>query len=151
MRQADRLARSTVVHGTHRMIGRSRVRGEFGEALNYVFHQEAYTSARRARGAARAVRLRDAVFAPMSLAFQAMPAPQGQSFVIQAQDAQMQGGLEFNQYASYVGQKLSALGYTRADDPRSATLLVRLDYGVGNAREKVESYGGGWGGGWGPG
>jgi hypothetical protein len=82
--------------------------------------------------------------------FQTMPAPQGQSFVIQAQDAQMQGGLEFNQYAGYVGQKLSALGYTRADDPRSATLLVRLDYGVGNAREKVTSYGGDWGwGGWG--
>jgi uncharacterized protein DUF4136 len=84
--------------------------------------------------------------------FQTMPAPQGQSFVIQAQDAQMQGGLEFNQYASYVGQKLSALGYTRADDPRSATLLVRLDYGVGNAREKVTTtnWGGGWGGwGWG--
>jgi hypothetical protein len=85
--------------------------------------------------------------------FQSMPAPQGQSFVIQAQDAQMQGGIEFSQYANYVGQKLSALGYTRADDPRSATLLVRLDYGVGNAREKVESYGGGWGwdgwGGWG--
>ena len=82
--------------------------------------------------------------------FQTMPAPQGQSFVIQAQDAQMQGGLEFNQYASSVSQKLSALGFTRADDPRSATLLVRLDYGVGNAREKVTTWGGGWGG-WGGG
>ena len=81
--------------------------------------------------------------------FQIMPAPQGQSFVIQAQDAQMQGGIEFSQYAGYVSQKLSALGYTRADDPRSATLLVRLDYGVGNAREKVETWGGGWGPGWG--
>ena len=81
--------------------------------------------------------------------FQTMPAPQGQSFVIQAQDAQMQGGIEFSQYAGYVSQKLSALGYTRADDPRSATLLVRLDYGVGNAREKVETWGGGWGPGWG--
>ena len=56
--------------------------------------------------------------------FQTMPAPQGQSFVVQAQDAQMQGGLEFNQYAGYVSQKLSSLGYTRADDPRSATLLL---------------------------
>jgi hypothetical protein len=83
--------------------------------------------------------------------FQVMPAAQGQSFVIQAQNPNMQGGLEFSQYASLVSQKLTALGYTGADDPRSATLLVRLDYGIANAREKVTSNDwGGWGwGGWG--
>lgn len=82
--------------------------------------------------------------------FQAMPAPQGQSFVVQAVNPQMQGGIEFNQYAGYVSQKLAALGYARADDTRTATLLVRVDYGVGNAREKVTTWGSGWGG-WGPG
>ena len=84
--------------------------------------------------------------------FQTMPAPQGQSFVVQAMDPNVQGGLEFSQYAGLVAQKLTALGYTRADDPRSATLLVRLDYHVGSGREKVTSWGGwgGWGwGGWG--
>jgi hypothetical protein len=88
--------------------------------------------------------------------FQVMPAPQGQSFTIQAMNPNMQGGLEFSQYAALVSQKLTALGYTPAADPASATLLVRLDYHVGGGREKVTSWGdwggpwGGWGGwGWG--
>ena len=82
--------------------------------------------------------------------FQVMPAPQGQSFVVQPMDPADRGGLEFNQYANLVGQKLTALGYVRAADPRSATLLVRLDYGVGNAREKLTTNSWGWGGwGWG--
>src|SRR4029078_7478167 len=79
--------------------------------------------------------------------FQTMPAPQGQSFVIQAQDAQMQGGIEFSQYAGYVSQKLSALGYTRADDPRSATLLVRLDYGLRRRAAQGSHADSGWRGG----
>ena len=33
--------------------------------------------------------------------FQAMPAPQGQSFVIQAADPANNGGLEFSQYADH--------------------------------------------------
>ena len=43
--------------------------------------------------------------------FQLMPAPQGQSFTIQAMNPNMQGGLEFSQYAALVSQKLTALGY----------------------------------------
>ena len=34
--------------------------------------------------------------------FQALPAPQGQSFVVTASDPRLQGGLEFAQYAGLV-------------------------------------------------
>jgi hypothetical protein len=69
--------------------------------------------------------------------FQAMPAPQGQSFVIQAAKAENRGGLEFAQYADIVRHDLIALGYTEASSPRDATLLVTLDYGVDQGRERV--------------
>ena len=69
--------------------------------------------------------------------FQAMPAPQGQSFVIQAAKAENRGGLEFSQYADLVRHDLIALGYTEASSPRDATLLVTMDYGVDNGRERV--------------
>lgn len=87
--------------------------------------------------------------------FQQMPAPQGQSFAIQAADPRLQGGLEFAQYAALVSQRLTALGYQPAAGGRNASLVVNLDYGVDNGSEKVVTtpglgYGG-WGGGWGPG
>jgi hypothetical protein len=69
--------------------------------------------------------------------FQAMPAPQGQSFVIQAAKAENRGGLEFAQYADIVRHDLIALGYSEASSPRDATLLVTLDYGVDQGRERV--------------
>ena len=69
--------------------------------------------------------------------FQAMPAPQGQSFVIQAAKAENRGGLEFSQYADLVRHDLIALGYTEASSPRDATLLVTMDYGVDQGRERV--------------
>ena len=59
--------------------------------------------------------------------FQAMPAPAGQTFVIQPADPQDRGGLEFAQYA--------------------ATFVVTLDYGVDRGREKIVTYpGSGFGG-----
>ena len=69
--------------------------------------------------------------------FQAMPAPQGQSFVIQAAKAENRGGLEFAQYADLVRHDLIALAYTEASSPRDATLVVTMDYGVDNGRERV--------------
>jgi hypothetical protein len=42
--------------------------------------------------------------------FQAMPAPQGQSFVIQPADRDKAGSLEFSQYADHVRRNLIALG-----------------------------------------
>ena len=69
--------------------------------------------------------------------FQAMPAPQGQSFVIQAADPEKNGGLEFSQYAELVRRHLLALGYSDAPSPQQATFVVTLDYGVDQGRERV--------------
>jgi hypothetical protein len=70
--------------------------------------------------------------------FQAMPAPQGQSFVIQPADAADRGGLEFAQYADLVRRHLIALGYSEAASPQAATLLVSLDYGVDNGKPRID-------------
>ena len=69
--------------------------------------------------------------------FQAMPAPQGQSFAIVPADEAKQGGLEFSQYANLVRQHLVAQGYAEAPSPREASLVVELDYGVDDGRERV--------------
>jgi hypothetical protein len=69
--------------------------------------------------------------------FQALPAPQGQSFVIQAANAEDRGGLEFSRYADLVRRHLIAEGYSEAGSPADATLVVTLDYGVDNGRERV--------------
>ena len=79
--------------------------------------------------------------------FQAMPAPQGQAFVIQAARPQDRGGLEFARYADLVRRHLLARGYQEASSPEAATLAVTLDYGVDNGREKIVTYPGmGYGG-----
>src|SRR3546814_9692236 len=72
--------------------------------------------------------------------FQAMPAPQGQSFVIQAADPEDRGGLEFSQYADLVRRNLIAEGYSQAPSPEAATLVVTLDYGVDNGRNAVRTW-----------
>jgi len=83
--------------------------------------------------------------------FQQMPAPAGQSFVIQAADARDRGGIEFGQYADLVRRHLVALGYSQAPDAATANLVVTLDYGVDHGRQQLErrpGFGGwGWGGG----
>ncbi len=72
--------------------------------------------------------------------FQALPAPQGQSFAIQSADPRNQGGLEFSQYADLVRRQLIAEGFTEASSPQTATLLVTLDYGVDQGRERVVTF-----------
>jgi hypothetical protein len=72
-----------------------------------------------------------------------MPAPQGQTFAVVAEDPALAGGLEFTQYADYVEAEMSQLGYTPAS-PDNATLLVRFDYGVDKGRERVQSTGFGY-------
>ncbi len=69
--------------------------------------------------------------------FQAMPAPSGHSFIIEAADAANRGGLEFSQYASLVRQHLIAEGYREAASRADATLIVNLDYGVDDGRQQV--------------
>lgn len=87
--------------------------------------------------------------------FQQMPAPAGQSFVVQASDPRMQGGLEFSQYAQMISARLAQQGY-RPAEAGGASLVVLVDYGVDNGHEKIVTspgYGGfgygGFGGGYG--
>lgn len=108
---------------------------------------------RMTRSVARAVKAVAAALALVGLAacasnfnadvsrFQSqMPAPQGQTFAVVAEDPALAGGLEFSQYANYVTQQMSQLGYTPAS-PEQATMLVRFDYGVDKGRERVRSSG----------
>jgi len=69
--------------------------------------------------------------------FQAMPAPQGQSFVVQPEDPAKAGSLEFAQYADLVRRHLIGQGYSEAPSPDAATFVVSLDYGVDDGRERI--------------
>ena len=71
----------------------------------------------------------------------ALPAPQGQTFVVVAADPALSGGLEFAQYANLVGMKMANLGYQPASSPASADLIVRFDYGVDKGRDRVVTTG----------
>lgn len=70
-----------------------------------------------------------------------LPAPQGQTFAVVADDPALAGGLEFSQYSDLVSARMAQLGYTPAASPDDATLLVRFDYGVDQGREKVRTTG----------
>ncbi|MEO6580871.1 MAG: DUF4136 domain-containing protein [Sphingomicrobium sp.] len=85
--------------------------------------------------------------------YQAMPAPQGQSFFIVSANPAQAGGLEFSQYATIAAQAMQAQGYVPAASPQSATMLVQLDYGVDQGRQEIDVdpfpngyYRGGYGG-----
>lgn len=65
-----------------------------------------------------------------------LPAPQGQTFAVVADDPAEAGGLEFSQYARLVEDRMASLGY-RPAAPETATLIVRFDYGVDKGRERV--------------
>jgi hypothetical protein len=84
--------------------------------------------------------------------YQAMPNPQGQSFVIVPMNPADEGGLEFSRYAEMVAQHMQAQGYARAETPQQATMVVQLGYGVDGGHTEVASdpfygprYGYGWG------
>jgi hypothetical protein len=85
--------------------------------------------------------------------FQAMPAPQGQTFTIVAQNEADRGGLEFSHYAGLVAQQMTQLGYRQAATGEQAEFTLSMQYGVDNGREKVVStpgmYDPFWGPGWG--
>ncbi|WP_324828562.1 DUF4136 domain-containing protein [Qipengyuania zhejiangensis] len=70
-----------------------------------------------------------------------LPAPQGESYFVVADDPALAGGLEFAQYADLVEAQMNRLGYAEAASPDNATLLVRFDYGVDNGRERVQTTG----------
>lgn len=63
--------------------------------------------------------------------YQAMPAPQGQTFfVVPAGGMANNGGLEFQRYAGIVAQQLQARGYTPATNAQSANMIVQFGYGI---------------------
>ncbi len=64
-----------------------------------------------------------------------LPAPQGQSFAIVADDPATAGGLEFAQYARLVSAQLGKQGYSEAPNPSVASLIVHFSYGVDKGRE----------------
>jgi hypothetical protein len=81
--------------------------------------------------------------------YQAMPAPQGQTFlVVPGGGMATNGGLEFQRYASIVAQQLQARGYTPATSVQSANMIVQLGYGVdrGQVRYTSDPFYGGYGG-----
>jgi len=80
--------------------------------------------------------------------FQAMPAPQGQSFVVVPMNPDDMGGLEFSRYAELVAQRMQLQGYARAPSINQATMIVKVGYGVDNGHTEVVSdpFYGGFGG-----
>ena len=71
--------------------------------------------------------------------FQQLPAPQGQTFTVVADDPRLAGGLEFSQYAAHVASRLGGVGFVPAQDPARADLVVRMRYSVDDGREKVRT------------
>ena len=88
----------------------------------------------------------------------ALPAPQGQTFIVVPEDPRDQGGLEFAQYAGNVSGHLAQLGYVQAASPANADLIVHFGYSVDQGHDRVRNtgpaydpfwspwYGGGFGG-----
>ncbi|MBV1918216.1 MAG: DUF4136 domain-containing protein [Sphingomonadaceae bacterium] len=70
-----------------------------------------------------------------------LPAPAGQSFAVVADDPNMTGGIEFGRYADLVTAQMTDQGYSLVEDPETAQLLVRFDYGVDKGRERIRSTG----------
>lgn len=69
--------------------------------------------------------------------FQAMPAPEGQTFYVVPKDADNEGGLEFAQYAEMVSAEMVAQGYQPAASLEEATMRVELGYGVDKGTQRV--------------
>lgn len=89
--------------------------------------------------------------------YQAMPAPQGQTFTIVPGEGMARvGGLEFQRYAGIVAQQLAARGYQPAVSGQKANMIVHVGYGVDQGQVHITSdpfrYGGygpyGFGGGY---
>jgi hypothetical protein len=68
-----------------------------------------------------------------------LPAPEGQTFAVVAENPSNAGGLEFSLYADQVAQRMTELGYTRVADPAAANMLVRFDYAVDGGRERIRT------------
>lgn len=69
--------------------------------------------------------------------YQAMPAPNGQSFYVVPADAELAGSLEFQRYGSLVAQAMQQQGYAPATSAAEATMIVKVDYGVDEGTEQL--------------
>jgi hypothetical protein len=70
--------------------------------------------------------------------YQAMPAPQGQTFyVVPGEGFAANGGLEFQRYAGLVAQQLQARGYAPASSAQTANMIVQFGYGMDNGQVRV--------------
>jgi hypothetical protein len=70
--------------------------------------------------------------------YQAMPAPQGQTFiVVPGEGMAARGGLEFQRFAGVVAQQLQARGYQPATSPQSANMVVQLGYDVDHGQTRI--------------
>ena len=82
-----------------------------------------------------------------------LPAPQGQSFIVEAGNPALAGGIEFGQYANLVAGELTRFGYRPAAPGERPDMVVRMGYDIDKGRERVRStpgfgdpwYGGGYG------
>lgn len=73
--------------------------------------------------------------------FNELPPPSGQTIAVVSEDPGLTGGIEFNQYARVVEERLAAVGYRPVSSPQGADLVARLDYGVDKGRERIRSSG----------
>ena len=71
--------------------------------------------------------------------YQQMPATSGESFVVVAADPAKQGTLEFQRYGELVAAEMAAQGYAPASSIDDATMVVEVDYGVDEGRERIVS------------
>ena len=69
--------------------------------------------------------------------YNAMPAPQGQSFFVVPANPADAGSLQFSRYAGLVAQAMQEQGYAQAPSLDSATMVVRVAYGVDESEEIV--------------
>ena len=71
--------------------------------------------------------------------FQRLPAPSGETFAVVPASKDDEKSLEFATYARYVAGELVQEGYQEVANPADASMLVALNYGVGDPREKLAS------------
>jgi hypothetical protein len=70
--------------------------------------------------------------------YQAMPAPQGQTFFfVPGGGMATNGGLEFQRYAGLVAQQLQARGYAPASSAQGANMIVQLGYGIDQGQTRI--------------
>ncbi len=71
--------------------------------------------------------------------FHRLSQPAGETFQIEPMDEARRGSLEFEQYATLVGDRLVSYGYRATPENAAPDMIVRLDYGVDDGQVRVKS------------